>query len=107
MTNSQENIGSPIKQFIEKTRKETIAGLDDWELKAPIEVELSTIVKGKVGGGLDIQVINFGAKVEAEQIHKVRLSIGPVEEIQKRERIAIINALDKQPNIALKKYFEV
>ena len=80
------NIGSPIKSFIEKIRKESIDGLGDWELKTPIELELNAIVSGKVGGGMDIQVVNFGAKVEAEQQQKIKLSIGPKDDVTEAER---------------------
>lgn len=82
--------GSPIKEFIEQTKNQAIAGLSDWELKAPIELELNTIVSGKVGGGVDIQVINFGAKVEAEQQQKIKLSIGPKDEAEQEEKKARI-----------------
>ncbi len=96
-------IGSPIKSFIEKVKNESVDGLGDWELKAPIELELSTIVKGNAGGGLDIQVINFGAKVEAEQQQKIKLSIGPkdeAEEAEKKARIAKAKFVESVPQIA-------
>ena len=88
-------IGSPIKSFIEQVKKETIDGLSDWELKAPIELELNVIIGGKAGGGLDIQVVNFGAKVEAEQQQKIKMTIGPrtdVDEAERKARIARANA---------------
>ena len=69
-------VGSPIKLFIEQAKEQAIAGLGDWELKKPITLELSTIVSGKVGGSFDIQVINFGAKVNAEQIQKISFLSG-------------------------------
>lgn len=83
-------IGSPIREFIEQTKDQTIAGLGEWELKKPIDLELNTIVSGKVGGGIDIQVINFGAKVEAEQQQKIKISIGPKEEVEEEEKKARI-----------------
>ena len=74
MSNQNElGIGSPIKTFIEKVRKETIDEINDWELKAPIDLELSAVVKGKVGGGIDIEIVNFGAKIEAEQLQKIKI----------------------------------
>ncbi len=82
--------GSPIKEFIEQTKNQAVAGLGDWEFKAPIELELNTIVSGKVGGGIDIQVINFGAKVEAEQQQKIKMSIGPKDEAEQEEKKARI-----------------
>jgi len=85
-----ETTGSPIKEFIEQAREQASAGLGDWEFKAPIELELNTIVSGKVGGGIDIQVINFGAKVEAEQQQKMKFSIGPKDEAEQEEKKARI-----------------
>ena len=76
------DIGSPIKEFIEQARKQSEDGLGNWEFKAPLDLELSTIVSGKVGGGLNIQVVNFGAKVQAEQIQKIKTSIGPKDELE-------------------------
>lgn len=78
--------GSPIKEFIEQAKGQVKDGLGDWELKAPIDLELSTIVKGKVGGGIDIQVIQFGARVEAEQQQKIKISIGPKDEAEQEEK---------------------
>ena len=101
-------IGSPIKTFIEKIRKESTDGLADWELKAPIELELSAIVKGKIGGGMDIEVVHFGAKVEAEQLQKVKMAIGPkneAEEAEKKARIAEAQA--NEQNSLIKKKFVV
>lgn len=82
--------GSPIKSFIEQTKEQAIAGLGDWEFKAPIELEMSTIVNGKAGGGVDIKVVNFGAKVQAEQIQKIKMSIGPKSKVEEEERKAKI-----------------
>ena len=80
--------GSPIEEFIKQTRDQAIAGLGDWELKAPIELELNTIVSGKAGGGVDISVINFGAKVDREQQQKIRIVIGPRDQEEENARNA-------------------
>lgn len=97
-----ETTGSPIKEFIEQTKAQAIAGLGDWELKAPIELELNAIVSGKVGGGIDVKVINFGAKVEAEQQQKIKISIGPKSEAEEEERKARVQIAKAQqdPSIA-------
>ncbi|MDD4083278.1 MAG: hypothetical protein PHD05_07860 [Sphaerochaetaceae bacterium] len=81
-----ETTGSPIKEFIEQTKNQAVAGLGDWEFKAPIELELNTIVSGKAEGGIDIKVINFGAKVGAEQQQKIKISIGPKDEAEQEEK---------------------
>ena len=85
-----ENVGSSIKEFIEQTRKQTMESLGDCELKAPIELELNTIVSDKSGGGIDIKVINLGAKVEAEQQQKIKISVGPKDEVEREEKKARI-----------------
>ena len=100
MSDEPTNIGSPIKEFIEQTKDKAIAGLGDWELKAPIDLELNTIVSGKAGGGIDIKVINFGAKVEAEQQQKIKISIGPKDEAEQEEkkaRVEIAKAQQSNP----------
>ncbi len=92
-------IGSPIATFIKKVKDQAIVGIEDWELKAPIDLELSTIVKGKIGGKVDIQVVNFGAKVEGQQIQKIRMSIGPKnesDEAKKKAEIAVSQAKEAQ-----------
>ena len=63
---------------------------------------MSAIVKGKVGGGIDIEVVNFGAKVEAEQLQKVKMAIGPkseAEEAEKKARIAEAQAKEKDAKL--------
>ena len=93
--------GSPIKEFIEQTKNQALVGLGDWEFKASIELELNTIVSGRTGGGINIKVINFGAKVEAEQQQKIKLSIGPkddAEQEEKKARIEIAKHLQKRPH---------
>jgi hypothetical protein len=101
----RDTTGSPIKEFIEQTKNQAIAGLgSDWELKAPIELELNAIVSGKVGGGIDIKVINFGAKVEAEQQQKIKISIGAKDEAEQEEkkaRIGTAKYLQTHPHMGI------
>jgi len=85
--------GSPIKTFVEQTKDQVTAGLGDWELKGPIEFEMSTTVSGSIGGKLDIQVINFGSKVEAEQVQKIKISIGPRDILEEQKKKAIIEEI--------------
>lgn len=95
--------GSPIKNFIEKVRKETKAGLDDWELKEPIQLELSTIVSGKTKAGLNIQVINVGANVKSEEVQKIKISIGPKDEVLEARKKADIGKAEYQKELANKR----
>ena len=72
--------GSPIKNVIEQAKRELIDALGDWELKSPIEFELSAIIEADTGGGFRIGIVNVGAKVKTEEIQKIRLSIGPKDD---------------------------
>jgi hypothetical protein len=97
--------GSALTEFIQQTKDQTVAALgEDWELKKPLELELSTVAKGKVGGGMDIRVLNFGAKVEGEEVQKMKISIGPKDdavEEEKKARIAKAKAIQSNPRRAL------
>ncbi len=90
MPEAEIETGSPLKSFIENTRAQIESGLGEWELKAPVNLELSAIVKGNVGGGIDIKIVNFGTKVEAEQIQKIRVSIGPKDQANEALKKATI-----------------
>jgi len=89
MPNETET-GSPLTLVIQQTKEQTLAGLGDWELKKPLELEFSTIIKGKAESGLDIRVITFGAKVEAEEVQKIKMYVGPKDEAEVEEKNARI-----------------
>ena len=92
-----DTTGSPIKEFIEQARKQAEAGVGNWEFKAPLDLELSTIVSGKAGGGIDIKVVNFGANVQAEQIQKIKTSIGPKDKLEQTiKRTKLMEAKRKE-----------
>ncbi|MBS3115296.1 hypothetical protein J4482_01560 [Candidatus Woesearchaeota archaeon] len=93
--------GSSIKQFIERTITETEVALlgHYWELKKPIELELSAIAKGKSGGGFDLQIVNFGVKVEEAQLQKIKLAIGPKTDVDEAEKSARISKAKKEEMI--------
>lgn len=77
--------GTAVSAFIKKIKNETNNGLEtDWELKSPIECEVSIIIKGTVSGGADIKIINFGSKVEGEEVQKIKFSIGPKVKIDEK-----------------------
>ena len=95
--------GSPIKNFIKQVRKQTEDGLGEWELNGPVELELSTIVSGKAGAGLNIQVINFGASVKAEEVQKIKMSISPKNDVLEARKKADIERAKYQEELAKKR----
>lgn len=84
------DIGSPIAQFIKNIREQVVAGLGDWELKAPMELELSTIIEKEAKGGLQISVLNLGAKVNKGEIQKIKIVVGNKDEVSEAEKSAKI-----------------
>ena len=102
--NNMIDIGSPIKSFIEQIRNQTKEGLGDWELKAPISLEISTIVNGNAEGLLDIKVINFGAKIRAEQVQKIKISIGPKSDLEQAENKLKLLKINKEEFIEKKRF---
>ena len=96
------DIGSPITKVIKEIREQTEAGLEKWELKSPVDLELSTIIGKEGGGNLAIQVLTLGAKAKSEEIQKIRLSIGPKEKALEAEREGKIAEAEAKMAIAKK-----
>lgn len=92
--------GSPLTEYIKQIKNQTIDALgDEWELKKPIELELSTVAKSNDKGNIDIRVISFGADVETEEIQKVKLTVGPKNEINDVSEVAVT-----KPNFLKKRF---
>ncbi len=97
------NAGSPIKDFVKSTKDQILEGLEGLELKTPIEMELNVIINGKLGAGLDISVVNFGAKVEATQTQKIKFSIGQKSDVEEAEKLARIEKAKTEEELAKRK----
>ena len=57
---------------------------DDWEapdanndarVDGTINIEMSTVLQNEKGGGIRIEVLNLGAKVSENQVHKINIPI--------------------------------
>ncbi|MEK6861807.1 MAG: trypco2 family protein [Nanoarchaeota archaeon] len=103
--NKMFSAGSPLTDFITQIREQTEKALGDWELKSPVELELSVVTSGKVDGGIDIRVVKFGAKVEAEQVQKIKMSIAPKDEVAEAEKKARIATAKKTEELMGRKPF--
>ena len=101
---NENKVETSLADFIKKTKDSAVEGLgDDWKLAEPIKLELSAIVKGKVGGGLEIQIVNFGAKIEAEQIQKISLAISQKDEVSEAQKAAKVAAAEVELRVAKNK----
>jgi len=71
-----EEVGSPIKEYISSTLKQIKDSLpEDARADGIVNIEISTITQKNKEGGVDIKVVNFGADVSQQQIHKITIPI--------------------------------
>ena len=105
MGKEQTNVGSPIAEFIEQAKNQVIKGLGDWELTDSIDFELSGVVGGEAGGGVDLKILHIGAKVRSEEVQKIKLSIRPKDEVTEAKRKAEIATAKAQETMAKKAPF--
>ena len=76
MTELTLTTGSSIANYIKDVKNQIKEGLgDDASLAGPIDLEVSTTLEKSGGGGFQISVLQVGAKVTHEQIHKIKIPI--------------------------------
>ena len=91
---TEENLatGSAIANYIKDVKNQIKEGLgDDASLAGPIDLEVSTTLEKSRGGGFQISVLQVGAKVTHEQIHKIKIPIklnSQADSIEMEARIA-------------------
>lgn len=84
------DIGSPIKEYIDSALKQIKDALpEDARVDGTINIEMSTVLEKEKGGGLKINVLNLGAKVSENQIHKINIPIRILTETGKAVEKAI------------------
>lgn len=70
------DIGSPIKEFISSAIIQIKDALpEDARVDGIINIEMSTVLQNEKGGGIRIEVLNFGAKVSENQVQKITIPI--------------------------------
>lgn len=76
MTEQPLTTGSEIASYIKNFKEQVKAGLgEDASLAGPIDLEISTTLEKKAGGGFFISVLQAGAGIKHEEIHKVKIPI--------------------------------
>jgi len=92
MTDQPLTTGSEIATYIKNFKEQVKAGLgEDASLAGPIDLEISTALEKSAGGGFFISVLQAGAKVKHEEVHKVKIPIklkSKADEIEEKARIA-------------------
>ena len=86
-----------VKESIEKTQTQ-----GSFELIAPIEFEVSIVVKKEGKGGINIAIVGAGGKYEKESISKIKFSMGnpqSLEQLEKMTRIFGISSKTSNENI--------
>jgi hypothetical protein len=89
MTDQPLTTGSEIATYIKNFKEQVKVGLgEDAKLAGPIDLEISTTLEKTAGGGFFISVLQAGAKVKHEEVHKVKIPIQLTSEADKVEEEA-------------------
>jgi hypothetical protein len=76
MTKTILTSGTAMATYIKDVKDQIKMGLGtDASLAGPINLEISTTLEKTGGGGFQISVLQLGAKVKQEQIHKIKIPI--------------------------------
>jgi hypothetical protein len=104
MANEPLTTGSEIASYIKNFKEQIKSGLgDDACLAGPIDLEISTTLEKTVGGGFFISVLQAGANVKHEEVHKVKIPIKFNSEADKIETEARISEAKFQKAMSDKK----
>lgn len=69
-------VGSPIKDYIQSVMSQIKdAQSDDIIVGGLVEIEMSTILENEKGKRLDIRVLDIGAKVSENHVHKIKIPL--------------------------------
>lgn len=77
--------GSPIQEYIRSvTQQIKDAQTEELQVGGLIEIEMSTVLEKQKSGGLRIGVLDLGAKVSENNIHKIKVPFRVVTEYYKK-----------------------
>ncbi|MAG07374.1 hypothetical protein CMI46_00995 [Candidatus Pacearchaeota archaeon] len=89
MTDQPLKTGSEIADYIKSFKEQVKTGLgNDSSLAGPMDLEISTTLEKSAGGGFFISVLQAGAEVKSEEIHKIKIPIKFDSEADKVEEEA-------------------
>lgn len=97
MTSQPLTTGSEIATYIKNFKEQVKEGLgEDASLAGPIDLEISTTLEKSAEGGFFISVLQAGAKVKHEEVHKVKIPIKLNSKANKIEEEAKIIEAEKR-----------
>lgn len=77
MTDQELNTGSEMAAYIGDVKKQIQTGLgSDAYLAGPINLEMSTTLEKSKSGVFNISVLQAGAKINNQEVHKISLQVG-------------------------------
>lgn len=104
MSETPLTTGSAIADYIKDVKNQIKTGLEeDASLAGHIDLEMSTTLEKSVGGGLKISVLQAGAKVKHQEVHKIKIPIKLDSEVGKIEDEARISEAKFQKQLSDKK----
>ncbi len=84
--------GSAIAEYIKDVKNQIKEGLgQDSSIAGAIELEMSTVLEKKGGGGFKISVLQAGANVKTQEIHKIKIPIKLDSKLDKAKNEAKIS----------------
>jgi len=90
MTNEPLNTGSAIATYIEDVMNQIKTGLgENASLAGCIDLEMSTTLEKSAEGGFKISVLQAGAKVKHQEVHKIKVPIRLDSDVSKMEDEAL------------------
>lgn len=100
--------GSAIANYIEDAKNQIKLGLGkEASLAGPIELEMSTTLEKSKSGGFMISVLQAGAKVNHQEVHKIKIPIKLTSELDNFENDAKIAEAKFQKELSDKKVFHL
>ena len=104
MASENLNTGSAIADYLQDVKNQIKKGLGlDSSLAGPIDLEMSTVLERKGGGGFNISVLQAGASVNHQEIHKIKIPIKLNSDVDKAENEAKISEAQFQKELSDRK----
>jgi len=104
MSDTNLTTGSALAEYIKDVKNQIKDGLgSDSSLAGAIDLEMSTTLEKGGGGGLNISVLRAGAKVNHQEIHKIKIPIKLNSDLDKAENEAKISEAQFQKELSERK----
>jgi len=104
MSDTPLTTGSAIAEYIRDVKNQIRDGLgSDSSLAGAIDLEMSTTLEKGGGGGFNISVLQAGAKVKHQEVHKIKIPIKLNTDLDKAKDEAEISEAQFQKELSERK----